>query len=265
MKRARIILVGLVCTAAAAAAELTDGWQALAGYRAARALEIFDRDLDSSNPARQREARFVHGVALLDRQPVSPAQVEEARAMFAQLAGSGSDDFAAGARFFLGRIAQHHLAVADNAEAARQFRQLIAEHESSVWAQSALSRLALIEIYELNLEKSPTVRLAEAEKLLAHARTPAAETEVRLAIVDGIFYYRLPPGPALAHLLEAEKLGRMDWVVRMDVLVQIAELSRLEGNRAQAAQFYRQFLKENPRDLRHYNVQQRLAALERKR
>jgi hypothetical protein len=185
--------------------------------------------------------------------------------MFAQLADSGTDDFAAGARFFLGRIAQHHLAVADNAEAARQFRQLIAEHESSVWAQSALSRLALIEIYELNPEKSPAVRLAEAEKLLAHARTPAAETEVRLAIVDGIFYYRLPPGPALAHLLAAEKLGRMDWVVRMDVLVQIAELSRLEGNRAQAAQFYRQFLKENPRDLRHYNVQQRLAALERER
>lgn len=262
MKTGRTILAGLLLATTAVAGQLTAGWQALANYRAAQALEIFDHELGSPDPAVQREAKFGRGVALLDRQPVSPSQVEEARAIFTALADGGTDDFAAGARFFLGRIAQHHLAEPDNAEAARQYHRLIVEHGNSVWAQSALGRLALIEIYELDRDQPPTARLAAAEKLLAYARTPAAETEVHLAIADGIFFYRLPAGPALPHLLAAEKLGRLDWVVRMDVLVQIAELSRLEGNRAQAAKFYRQFLKENPRDLRHYNVQQRLAEME---
>ena len=42
------------------------------------------------------------------------------------LADSGTDDPAQGARFFLGRIAQHHLAQSDPAEAARQFRGAVA-------------------------------------------------------------------------------------------------------------------------------------------
>lgn len=263
MKAIWLILLGSVCASGAAAGELTAGWQALANYRAPQALQEFDRALASNNPAVQREARFGRAVALLDRQPVSPAQVEEARALFVALTESGSDDYAQGARFFLGRIAQHHLAESDPVEAARQFRRLIAEHETSVWAQSALGRLALLEIYDLNPSVAPATRLAEAEKLLTHARTPAAQSEVHVAIADATFFFRLPAGGALPHLLAAEGLGRLDWATRSDVLVQIAELSRLAGQRAQAAQFYRTFLKENPRDLRNYIVKERLAEVEK--
>lgn len=263
MKRA-LIMAGLVFAATTAAgAELTAGWQALADYRAEQALKVFDRNLDAADPALAREARFGRGVALLDRQPVTASQVEEARALFTALADSGTDDPAQGARFFLGRIAQHHLAQPDAAEAARQYQRLIAEHENSVWAQSALSRLALLEIYELDPSLPPATRIAGAEKLLAHARTPSAESELHLALADAIFFYRLPAGGALPHLLAAERLGRLDWTARMEALVQIAELSRLAGNRQQAAQFYRAFLKENPRDLRDYVVRERLAEMEK--
>lgn len=262
MKLLRVIFLGLGCTAAAAANELTAGWQALANYRAAQALPVFDRALAGGNAAVAREAKFGRAVALLDLQPVSDSQVAEARTLFTTLADSGADDYAQGARFFLGRIAQHHLVEPDAAEAARQFRQLIAEHEDSVWAQSALSRLALLEIYELDPAAPPATRLATAEKLLAHAHTPSAQSEVHLAIADAIFFYRLPPAGALPHLVAAERLGRLDWNLRSDVLVQIAELSRLAGNRPQAALFYRTFLKENPRDLRNYIVKERLGEME---
>jgi hypothetical protein len=210
-----------------------------------------------------REARFGRAVALLDRQPVSASQIEEARGLFAALADSGTDDPAQGARFFLGRIAQHHQSPADPVEAARQFRRLIAEHEGSVWAQSALSRLALVEIYGLEPSSLPAARIATAEKLLVHAHTPAAESELHVAVANAIFFYRLPPGGALPHLLAAERLGRLDWTARAEALVQIAELSRLAGERPQAARFYRTFLQENPRDLRHYIVRQRLAEMEK--
>lgn len=263
MKPFRLMLVGWVFTVAAAAGELTAGWQALANYRAGQSLQVFDRALAEANPAVAREARFGRGVALLDKQPVAESQVEEARTLFIALADSGTDSYAQGARFFLGRIAQHHLPQPNPAEAGRQFRQLIAEHEDSVWAQTALSRLALLEIYEINPLSPPATRIGAVEQLLVHARTPAAQSELHLAIADAIFFYRLPPVGALSHLLAAERLGRLDWAGRMDVLVQIAELSRLAGNRPQAAQFYRIFLKENPRDLRNYIVKERLAEMEK--
>ena len=259
-----LLAAGLILAAVTAAgSELAAGWQALTNYRAKEALQVFDRALASADPAVAREARFGRGVALLDKQPVTASQVEEARGLFTALADSGTDDPAQGARFFLGRIAQHHLAQSDPAEAARQFRQLIAGHENSVWAQSALGRLVLLTIYELAPSLPPAARLSEAEKLLAYAHTPAAETEVHLAIADAVFFYRLPAAGALPHLLAAERLGRIDWTLRRDVLVQIAELSRLTGDRPQAAQFYRTFLKENPRDLRDYIVTERLAEMEK--
>ena len=265
MKRG--VILGLLCCPlllVAAAADLTPGWQALANYRAAQSLTVFDRAIASGDATAARTAQFGRAIALLDRQPVTPAVVDEAKAILSPLADAGGDDVAQGARFFLGRIAQHHQLQPDPVEAARQYERLIAEHENSIWAQTALSRLALLKIYELDRSESPAARIATAEKLLAHARNASAESELRMAIANAIFFYRLPAAGALPHLLAAERLGRLDWVTRAETLVQIAELSRLAGNRAQAAQFYRTFLAENPRDLRDYIVNERLAEMELK-
>lgn len=256
------LIVGLLVTVVhVAGAELPEGWQALQGYRAERALDVFDAAQNDPDVATAREARFGRAVALLDKQPVTSAQLNEARRLFAALADSGADDFAQGARFFLGRIAQHHAVQPDPAEASRQFRQLLNEHVDSIWAQTAISRLALLEIYALNLEQPPAERIAAAEKLLANTRTPTAESELHYVIANAIFFYRLPSAGALQHLLAAERLGRLGWNERREVLVQIAELSRLAGNASQAAEYYRKFLNENPRDQRHYIVKERLEEL----
>jgi tetratricopeptide (TPR) repeat protein len=264
MKAGWSLLAGLMLAATAAGgADLTAGWQALTNYRSEEALKIFDRSLNAPDPAEARAARFGRAVALLDRQPVSAGQIDEARGIFRALAGSGVDDPAQGARFFLGRIAQHHQQQPDGAEAARQYRQLIAEHENSIWAQTALSRLALLQIYELDPQLPPAARIARAEKLLAYARTPSAESEIHLVVANAMFFYRLPAAGALPHLLAVERLGRVEWTVRSEVLVQIAELSRLAGEKAQAVRYYRMFLKENPRDPRGYIIRERIAGLEK--
>ncbi len=262
MKTLRFIVVLGFAAFVAAGAELTPGWQALANYRAEEALKVFDGLLDDPNPAVAREARFGHAVALLDRQPVSDSQVAEARRMFTELAGSGTDDFAQGARFYLGRIAQHHQLQPDPAEAARQYRQLIAEHADSIWAQSALSRLALVMIYDLDPAVPPATRIAGVEKLLADAKTPSAESELHLAIASAIFFYRLPSAPALPHLLAVVQLGRVEWTVRSEVLVQLAELSRQAARKADALKYYQMFLMENPLDPREYIIHERMKGLE---
>jgi hypothetical protein len=106
--------------------------------------------------------------------------------------------------------------------------------------------------------------VADAEKLLLKARVPTAEGELHIAIAEAIFYFRLPDQQALPHLLAAERLGGFDRVGRTDVLLQIAELSRLAGKKEQAMKYYRMFLQENPRDTANYTARRRLAELEGK-
>ena len=260
----RALIAGLAFMGAVTArgGELTAGWVALTNYRADEAMQVFAVGAQAADARVAREARFGRGVALLTRQPVTASQVEEARELFRALAESGTDEFAQGARFYLGRIAQHHQEQPDPEEAARQFRQLLAEHERSVWAPSALGRLALLQLYALDPGFTPAQRIAAAERLLAQAHVPAAEGEVRVAIAEAIFYYRLPAQLALPHLLAAERLGGSDRAGRADLLLQIAELSRLAGLKAQAARYYHLFLRENPRDTANYNARMHLAEVE---
>lgn len=242
-------------------AELADGWRAIATYQPETAQKIFTREAAAGDPATGREARLGEAVALLVTQPVSDAQTEAARGKLAALAEGGTDDVALAARFYLGRIAQHHLSRPNAPEAAREFRALIELKPDSRWAQAALSRLALLEVYALHREVPPAERIADAEKLLPLAREARAESELHLVVAGAIFHYRLPAQQALPHLLAAERLGHLEQITRADTYVQIAELSRIAGETDQARTFYEKLLREFPRERRHFLVRQRLAAL----
>jgi hypothetical protein len=250
--------------AGVAGAAPSAGWTALARLKADEALQAFAADPAAATPAGAREASFGRAVSLLARQPISPEQVAESRTIFAGLAEGGTDDVALGARYFLGRIAQHHQAPADPAEAARQYRRLLAEHEASGWAQVALSRLVLLELYPADAAVTPAARVAAGEQLLARAHLPVAQSELHLVLADAIFYYDLPAAAALPHLLAAEKLRCLDQPTRADTVIQIAEVSGLTGDRVQARRFYETFLTEFPLDQRRFMVGQKLKALDRK-
>lgn len=251
----------MLIATAARAVTLADGWRALAGYRADDAAAIFARLAQAPDTATAREASFGGAVALLVKQPTSDAQTLAAQRRFAELAESGRDDVGLGARFYLARIAQHHLSTPDNAAAARAYRELIQADADSRWAQAALSRYAMLQLYALDETQPPEERVNHVEKLVPLAKTPAAQCDLHRAIADAVFQFRLPPQRALPHLLAAEKLNRMDAVARADVLVQIAELSRAAGDTARAREFYAKLLHEFPRDQRHTMVRQRLEAL----
>ncbi len=231
-------------------------WAALGRLRVDDALREFAR---GERPERERD--FGMAVAQLVRQPLTPEQVAGARTVFARLADHGSDEVAQASRYFLGRVAQHHLEPADPAEAARQYRRLLAEHPDSIWAQTALTRLALLVLYPADPQESPSAAVAAGEALLAQARLPAARSEIHLVVADAIFFYRLPAAQALPHLLAAERLGLLDRPTRADTLIQIAEVSVLTGDRIQARRFYEAYLADFPLDQRRFMVRQRLAGL----
>ena len=258
--RVALFLLLALCPARAAS-DLIAGWQALADYRAAEAVRIFERMAKADDPATAREARFGRAVALLARQPIEPAQIESARLIFAGLAEEEKNDIALAARFYLARIAQHHAAQPDEAAAVKYYRQVIEMQPESIWAQSALSRLAILQIYPLDSVQPPAERISRTEKLLELARGPAAQCELHWLLAEAVFFYQLPAGQALPHLLAAEKLGRLDAVTSADVMVQIAEVSVITGDLKQARAFYQKLLDGFPRDQRRYMVQQKLATL----
>ncbi|MDB6169328.1 MAG: hypothetical protein JWM88_2192 [Verrucomicrobia bacterium] len=237
------------------------GWKALTLLNADGALRAFSTAGAAANLPEGREARFGRALALLAKQPITPAQVDEARSICAELAAGGIDDAAQGAGYFLGRIAQHHQETPDLAEAARQYRRLIEAHPSSIWADTARTRLAVLELYAPAPEPAPA-RLAHVAGILATARTPAARSELHLLMADAIFYFGLPVADSLPHLSAAEKLGLLDGPARADVLVQIAEISAMTGDIAQARKFYQAYLAEFPLDQRQFMVREKLRALE---
>jgi hypothetical protein len=208
-----------------------------------------------------RAARLGAALSLLAQPSPVPDRVEKARALLTALAADGTDEVALGARFFLGRLAEFQLEPPDPRQAAREFRRLIAEHPDSPWAQAAVARLALLVLYTAAGPAEPAARLAEAARLLPAARQPGTVAELHLVIADAIFHYRQPDGEALPHLLAAERTAALDAATRADVLVQIGEVARLTGRPGQAAQYYRVFLAEYPRDARQYPIRRQLAAL----
>lgn len=260
---AGLFLGAMLFGGGARASELTEGWTALTEYKTEDALRHFAAAANSTDGAVAREAKLGRGIALLAKQPMTDGQIEEARRTLTELADSGADNPALGARFYLARIAQYHQATRDPVEAANQYRALLRQNERSVWAQTALGRLALLEIYALNLNRPPAERVKAAEELLKFAHAPTAEGELHVAITEAIFYYRLPNEEALPHLLAAERLGGFDRAQRADILLQIAELSRIYGKKAQAIAYYKKFLAENPRDTANYDARMHLKEVER--
>ena len=265
MKPAMLILLLLLPGLVAPAAEparpagaLAEAWQALANNRPDLALPQFER-LAAQGRADPRSVRFGTALSLLAQPTDLPNRVARARVLLAALAADGTDDVALGARFQLARLAEFQADPPDPVQAAKIFRQLIAEQPASAWAQAALPRLAVLLLYTPAGPADPAKRVAAAEPLLGSARQPAVAVELHLIIADAIFHYRLPDAGALPHLLAAGQSAGLDAATRGDVLVQIGELLRLAGDPARAARYYRAFLAEYPRDARQYAVHQRLA------
>jgi raffinose/stachyose/melibiose transport system substrate-binding protein len=241
--------------------DLEAAWRQVQGLRPDKALPLFEAMAGSPEPRVARPARLGRAVCLIDLQPVSPSQIAQARSVLATLDDGSPDDTALAARFLLGRIAQAHQDVPDPAEAARLYRSLISEAPGSIWAQTALPQLALLELYALDGSETPARRIARASSLLDRARSPEAASDLQVALAYAAIFYRTPPIVALPHLKEAVRLGRVAWPTRRDALLQIAEISRITGDTAQAVRYYHTFLDENPIDQRVYTVHRILDAL----
>jgi ABC-type glycerol-3-phosphate transport system substrate-binding protein len=242
--------------------DLAEAWAALGNLETDRAMLLFGQLSHSPDPAVARAGAFGEAIALLDRQPVSASQIEEVRRDLTALLSGGTDDAGLGARFFLGRIAQIHQASPDPLEAAGEYARLVADAPGSCWAETALPRLALLQIYALD-GGSPAERIAEAGRLLPLATTPQARSDLHVVIARAILFHRLPFTGALAHLIEADRIALLEPGDRQQVRAQIIEMLRLAGRRPEAAERIRGFLQDYPLHPLAYHFREMLASLEK--
>ena len=209
-----------------------------------------------------REAALARAVVLMDATPVSDGRLREVAAQLEELA-RGDDEIAQAAAYLTGRLYQTHFYRPDFPRAARAYEALAARHPGGYWAQLGLVKLALLQLYALPEPAAPVARIAVAETLLPRVTIPELQCDLHIVLGRARLFHGQPLAGVLAHLLAADRIGGLTGLKRAELQVQIAELSRRDGQRAQAREYFQRFMAENAVDARVYTVKAILAEMDR--
>ena len=211
--------------------------------------------------AKSREARLGRAIAQLNHPPVTPSSLAEAQRQFTELANS-DDAIGHAARYFLGRLLQLHPMTPDPGAAAREYESLVATGADDTWCRLALVKLAILRLSILRAEGTLPTQLAAVEPLLARTADPATQHDLHLVLAEVRLNHGLYDATALEHLQAALTTTRESDTMRADLLIQIARLAGLLGDRATAKQHYEQFLRDYPKERRAFTVGSALAHLD---
>jgi hypothetical protein len=233
---------------------LSEAWQTLSTGFPDEAARQFAATGNS------REARLGIAMVKFNRPPVTPSSLAEAQRQFEALA-TVEDATGHAARYFLGRLQQLHPLTPDPGAAARTFERLAATGADDRWCRLALIKLALLRLTVLTSANGLPAQLAGAETLLARTADPVTRRDLHLVISEVRMHHRLYDSVTLGHLQAALAEPTLPADLRADLLVQIAQVARLLGDRAVARVHYEIFLREFPKDRRHFTVGQALAYL----
>jgi len=237
-----------------------------AGTDVAEAWELVGRHLPNDallglrkNRAQEgREKSFAEAVMRMDSQPVTEAGLQQVEGMLSELA-RGDDEIADASAYLVGRLYQAHFFTPDFPRAAREYVQLAEKHPASYWAQLGLVKLALLKLYVLPDPAAPVARIAAAEALLPRVTFPELQRDLHIVLGRGRLFHEQPMDGVLAHLIAADRLGRLPILKEAELLLQIGELSRRERHWDQAVTYFQRFITENEVDPRVYTVKGLLA------
>lgn len=206
-----------------------------------------------------RRAVLAEATALLNVQPRTQANIEAAVDLLEAIYAQDPDDAVGiAARYLHARVEHHHLSADDEGRAAELYRWLIAHHPDHPFAQQSIVKLSILRIYARDDGASKPEVLAELEANRSLLTDDEARKDFHLLMGDAYLTFDASDEKALEHFIEARRLGIRNPLTRGNLLLSIGNLAaRLEQPRV-AAECFRQFLEENPRDNRTYTVQRLL-------
>ncbi len=119
----------------------------------------------------------------------------------------------------------------------------------------------LLKLYVLPEPAEPVARVAAAEALLPRVTRPELQRDAHIVIGRARLFHGQPVAGVLDHLVAADRIGGLTGLKRVELQLQIAELSRREKLWEQARVYFQRFLDENEVDGRIYTVKARLAEI----
>lgn len=256
--RGLLLLLPALCCGAETSVPLDVAWRSTT-------LNLFKEAHQTFAAEDGPEATLGEALTLLVIQPKTAANVDKAAALLSALAAGSSDladERAQTALYYLGRIEQVHRQTPDPAAARRHFDRLITAAPAGFWAQQAVVKRALIDLYDQEI--SEETRRARFDVLVAQAAALAhdgARRDLSLLLADTALQFGYGQDLALTLLLQADAAGVVRKTEVAHVWVRIGELARILGRAGIARDYYERFLKAYPRDGRVLLIRERLAEL----
>lgn len=208
------------------------------------------------------EARYGQALNLLMRQPKTAGNVDRAAAMLSELAAAEPDsEIGIGARYYLGRIEQTHRITPDPVAARQIFQELIAAHPAHAYAQQAVVKLAIIDLYDRVPAQTRRERFDALAEQAPGLSDPIARRDLYMLLADTVQRFDYAPSIALELLIRADEIGIARLAERANTWIRIGLIAS-ETERPEIARVYfEKFLNNFIRDGRRHTIEERLAAL----
>jgi hypothetical protein len=249
--RILIAITGLISASATFADEpLRDPWQAARNLDYKAAADTLARQYE----AKPGDSRITcaYAASLLVREPVTAANVEQARSLLGGvIAQAPSDDpqYRPLALYLSARLDQDHVSPVRLDAAQAQYEQLRREYPTHPLSDEAAVQLGFLRALQLP-SIDPVKVVAMVEELLATVSTPAARRELHHLIAYLHWQVRHDAAAALPHYIAGREIGFETPYRNSELDLTIAGLAQEIGRNTLAAQHYRAFAKANPGDTR---------------
>jgi tetratricopeptide (TPR) repeat protein len=240
-----------------------EAWRKSSDLLVNDAIDSLPADASIRDAAQRRALDCTRAILLLNEQPKLQRNIDEARSLLESVRKTrGDDDPGVTALYYLARIQEFHADPPDPAKAIALYEQLIALAPGNPLAQAAVSRLAILRIYEDVAAPERQARLDAFEAAAGRLSLPAAQRDLHFVLAEALLNFTGDKEGALRHLLAAEQAGIVRQQLAGDTMVRIALLARQLGHRDIAIEHYNKFLSLYKRDARAYLLSEQLKDLE---
>lgn len=206
------------------------------------------RELVEAQP-NSRHARLGLAMAQLNTPPQTRARLDRVTATLEAVhQEQPNDELGILAQWQLARMCHAHFVPYDLAEAARRYEALYRAHPDHFLGQSALLRLATIELFSEYPPPDMETLVTKWETRVEAFTIPMLRRNMLQKIGDAILWFEMPRQRALPHFLAAQEIGFSRFDIHMYMLLRIYNISSKEGFPTIARAAAKQFVREFPRD-----------------
>lgn len=243
--------------------KLKSPWIKATEYRYKEAYKEFRALQKVVSEIELRRARFGEALMLLSVQPKTVEKIETAREIFLSFANEGDkDELSIRSFYYLGRINQTHQSEPDWDAASRFYEELIEQWPEHPYAQLALAKHAVTQLYQPTSQEEKGNCLRNLEKLGKNLTFRPAIRDFHYVVGVACLSLGLSKENALEHLLVVADSDLHQSRSLASIYVRVGETARQLGKYDLALKYYRIFLDRFPRELRTTIIRDRVAEVE---